>query len=111
MPRLFLITSKCKPAKTSPFQQATVLVASCPSTKDCAHTMLRRRNNDGQYQRLVAIQQGRLDRPRQQRGRLQPFGTPDSLLPRLCTILTPVPPEVPSALSTERKSGLADAPS
>ena len=38
-----LITSKCRPAKTVPFQQATVLVASRPFTKVCALTRERRR--------------------------------------------------------------------
>jgi hypothetical protein len=92
-------TSKCRLAKTVPFQQATVLVASCPSTKACAFTVDRCRNSDGQSKVRSWSTKARLSALAKTGGDCS-FRNAHCASAIVRTIRTPSPPEVPSALST-----------
>ena len=99
---LFLSTSKWRPARTVPFQQAIVLVASRPVTNACAFTTDRRRSSDGQISVLSRSTKARLA-ARIKSGGAWSARKASSASSSVCTIRTPSPPEVQFALRTVGK--------
>ena len=92
-------TSKWRLARTVPFQQVTVLVASCPAINACAFTAGRCRSRDGQIRVRSWSTMARLS-ARAKSGGACSFRKASCASSTVRTTRTPSPPELPSALST-----------
>ena len=94
-----LSTSKCRLARTAPFQQAIAVVASRPATNAWAFTTDRWRRRKGLNKVKSRSTTARFA-ARARKGGACNTRNACSAPSMLCTTLTPKPPEVPFAFST-----------